>query len=356
MQAEPSGENTVNASPGEKESYGRLRRLASLLFGLFLACFARDVRAEEGKPNWGRGPFEISDQFPFAVPHLSFISESPEVAGAGITKARSNFLWSNTHDRVSGFFEVDAEVRTLELSLAHGVSETTELKLHVPLVWEGGGVLDSFIFGWHDFFNLPQGPRNEPGVEDDRYEVFGRTSGSRAARFKDEGVRFGNTVLQGKHLFTAGSEITPAVSGEVSLALPTGYGDYGQNLFDAGASLYSAKRWDSWILYGGAGYLFYGDPAEEGLRYKRHRGAGFMAVEYEALSFLSVIFTFQAATNYIDNVPRFPDYETYLDFGLKTDITKNCVIEGAVRENPEPDQGTTDITFYLALQKRFGAE
>ena len=41
-----------------------------------------------------------------------------------------------------------------------GVTDTIEAGVEVPLLLHGGGFLDGFIVGWHNFFGLPQGGRD----------------------------------------------------------------------------------------------------------------------------------------------------------------------------------------------------
>ena len=54
---------------------------------------------------------------------------------------------------------VDAETREARVTIGHSWSNGFAAQLQIPYRYTGGGVLDSAIDSWHDFFGLPQGTR-----------------------------------------------------------------------------------------------------------------------------------------------------------------------------------------------------
>ncbi len=55
----------------------------------------------------------------------------------------------------------DGETYRFSLSLRHSPWPGWEVGLDLPVVSHSGGIFDSFIEGWHDFFGLPQGGRDD---------------------------------------------------------------------------------------------------------------------------------------------------------------------------------------------------
>jgi hypothetical protein len=56
---------------------------------------------------------------------------------------------------------LDGESYRFTLALRYGITDSLEAGIDIPYVGEGGGFLDGFIIGWHNFFGLPQGGREE---------------------------------------------------------------------------------------------------------------------------------------------------------------------------------------------------
>ena len=56
---------------------------------------------------------------------------------------------------------LDGETYRYTLALKHGIGERLEVGVELPYVMHREGFLDSFIVDWHDFFQLPQGGRDD---------------------------------------------------------------------------------------------------------------------------------------------------------------------------------------------------
>jgi hypothetical protein len=54
---------------------------------------------------------------------------------------------------------LDGEMYRNELYLKYGLSDKFEIALHIPIVKHSSGVMDPFISGWHDAFNMPEKAR-----------------------------------------------------------------------------------------------------------------------------------------------------------------------------------------------------
>lgn len=315
-----------------------------------LFCVRPQISAAD-EQNWGRGPIELEDQFPLALLHSTFIPTSPRVLDQGQCRARSSFGWTNTINQRRGSYLVDSEVRYATVGLSCSPVERLEVGLEQPLVWRGGGVLDHLIYEWHELFGLPQGPRDHN--PDNRYEISGRSDEGEEFNLQKKGTALSDLTLRTKYLISPGNQSAPAWSLVGSLRFPTGEDQYGQDSVDVTAGLLSSKRWGSLSLYGGVGYIFLGDPTTENFEFARNRGTAFSYIEYELIEELSLLAGLHWTTALTTEVPKFPDYELYLDIGAKIEFVRTWVLELLVRENPGAGKGTADVTFFAGLSKEF---
>ncbi|MBE9568105.1 MAG: DUF3187 family protein, partial [Proteobacteria bacterium] len=111
-------------------------------------------------------PFETRDQN-----LLNLIHGQPLPTNASLNK-RSQGLWSssliitntlNIESSAREDIRLDYESYRFNLSYQYGLNEDWNLKFDVPIIHQGGGIFDSAIEDWHEFFGLPNGKR--PGVE-----------------------------------------------------------------------------------------------------------------------------------------------------------------------------------------------
>jgi hypothetical protein len=77
-------------------------------------------------------------------------------------------------DRNGEVLTIDAELRTLNLSLRRRVSERLEIGLDVPYLGYSGGFLDRVIYDFHDFLGLSNSSRDGPN---DQFRLFMEKNG-----------------------------------------------------------------------------------------------------------------------------------------------------------------------------------
>jgi hypothetical protein len=153
---------------------------------------------------------------------------------------------------------LDGETYRFTLTLRHGIGKSFEVGLDVPYVQHREGFLDSFIIEWHDFFNLPQGerddlPRNQLSY---RYGKDGETE----IDLDDETDGFGDLRLTlGWQLWKPENDTSSALALRASLKLPTGDEDrlLGSGSTDFALWLSGSRtfRNGSLALFGAAGGL-----------------------------------------------------------------------------------------------------
>jgi hypothetical protein len=176
-----------------------------------------------------RNPFEIHDEHVLAQGRLTLPATTPDTVERGATRLRLSYLWGNsfswTQD-VPGespkdrYFLIDGETRTLDVNVTHGLGDSFDLALRVPLRWRGGGSLDGFIDAWHrtfSFLGVKDGDR--PAFRRDAFRVEGLTTDRQPFSWDGAaGLGLGNAELAGR--FRLRSDRT-AIALVGRLSLPT---------------------------------------------------------------------------------------------------------------------------------------
>jgi hypothetical protein len=109
-------------------------------------------------------PLHDGDNGPFAA--LFGWPDSTE--GSRLTVARTNawglFASASSHSvqemRGAESLLLDGETRRVKIDYRRGLSDRFELGAGLSWLWHESGSLDSLISGWHDWFGLPQGNRD----------------------------------------------------------------------------------------------------------------------------------------------------------------------------------------------------
>jgi hypothetical protein len=183
----------------------------------------------------------------------------PDVEPAGTWRQRIDLDDVNEYgSRAKGSEAIllDGEATQLSYNLRYGVAPRWEVGMFVPLLAQGGGILDPVIQDWHRFWGLPNGGRQY----------------APSNRYLYEYVRDGQTVLDVRHSstslgdiqLTTGYEVTDHLAARAMFKLPTGSasnlsgnGAAGGALWlDGGLPLNHSFRWLT--LYASIGYSFNG--------------------------------------------------------------------------------------------------
>ena len=177
-----------------------LRRLACIVIFLAFCAFSPGAAAERvgGEPEWGTvaEPLRIVNLHPF---HLLY--GMPGSFGARLLSPGSTELLLSTDvasylvGEKSGSEEIliDGETYRLSLTLRGGFRKRWEWFLEAPLIMHRGGVFDSFIENWHDFFGLPQSGRDE--APRDRLILFFRDGAETRFDIRENAFSFGDISL-----------------------------------------------------------------------------------------------------------------------------------------------------------------
>ena len=302
------------------------------------------------EPNWGRGPVQVTDLFPLSFGRLNSSPSSPEIAREGQSTLRTTLHWANTINGATGKYLIDAESRELLLASRIGVGHNLEVGVQLPILWRGSGVMDSFIYDWHQFWGFPQGPRQ--GTEKDRFDVSGSTQDGSKFDYDSRGVKLGDLRFSAKKLFSKGTDRLPALAGELSVRVPTGNTDYSPGGVDILGNAYLSKKLGAVYLYSGFFSSWYQNKVYNDISYEAFRYGADIGVECPITKTYSLLFNISGSSNYTSDIVNFPKYQIYADMGLKYDLSVSSQLEILIRENPAPDTGSSDFSFLLGLKSR----
>lgn len=296
----------------------------------------------------GRGPFEIRNQFPLHRHHLSFYPTTASTNPEGAYSISSNFITSNTSLKYDSY-TIDTESRELNVSFDLGITDRFEVGASSGLIWQGGGILDELVDSWHKWLSLPRGRRDR--LPQDDFVIAGDTTDSEFA-FTDKGTDLGVTSIFGKYMFLEGKELTPSISFRLETLIPASTVKEAPDKPDTSAAIILSKAFKPLYLYGGGAYLHYFDDTEGSLEYRSGHFEGFFSVEYEWSKNLSLIAASTLINEPTRNLAAGPSRTSYLDMGVKYQVSEELEASIAFRENPGPRKLSTDISGLLGVSYR----
>ncbi len=299
----------------------------------------------------GRGLLDFRDPFPFAKLHLQLPAATPPGLRRGETSGLVQFDWSNTSG-VGNEFVADVETYTLRLGLWHALRSNLYLGVETAVEGRDGGIIDSFIDGFHDTFRINVSERDQR--PQDAYEIAVANSGG-GVRELDRGFGLGNTALKAHWIFSEGSDWWPTLSLQPLLYLPTSTSGFGARGVDLGLALTAQKRLsDHLYLSVVGGGTFLTDPTTEGLRYEE--------LNYQVTAGVEVVLWWDSVSligQYTHYSPLLKDTSgldrerNYVGGAIKHRIHPDVNVIWGFMENLPPLKNTADVTFDMGCEFRF---
>lgn len=297
--------------------------------------------------NWNLGPIELGNQHTLALNHTSITPMSPMVLKQKEFKLDIIASNSNTFNYEKNNYLIDSEDAVLDFNLAYGFSNNLQVGIKNQLRSRGSGFFDNTIEQWHEFFNLPKGKRDK--IEHNSFSISGKNDDQSEFEIIEKGTSFSDIEVYSKYLISSGTEDSPAVSLFLSSRIPTTKENFGQNSTDINLGVIFAKSFNNYYLYSGLNYLYFFDSEMQNLSYEQKQYGGYLALEYSWNANLSLNIALIGASSLLDSVSQFPNYQIYLDTGVKYRFNHTCISQFLIRENPSPGDGTTDFTVSLGL-------
>ena len=126
--------------------------LSFLLFGTY--AYAQD------NPE-SRGPLEVRGYTIFQLSSFEFTTPLPTHLSENTYLFQHSATWTNIFNAPQGILASDYEVLRIDNRIWYGVTDRLSLGLSVPITAAGGGVMDTFIEGFHDTFGFSNNQRHK---------------------------------------------------------------------------------------------------------------------------------------------------------------------------------------------------
>ncbi|GMR00941.1 MAG: DUF3187 family protein [Gammaproteobacteria bacterium] len=195
-------------------------------------------------------PFETRDQNLFNLIHGQALPTNASLNKKSQGLWSSSLIITNTINIESSTDEsiyLDYEAYRFNFSYQYGLNDQWNLKLDVPLIYQSGGIFDSPIDKWHEFFGMPRGKR--PFVKYDQYDIQYAYQSQALVDLNEASSTLGDIQLAVARSLVENSSTT--MSMWASLKLPTGNKD---KLTGNGATDFSAwlalnqQLSDNWVM------------------------------------------------------------------------------------------------------------
>ncbi len=140
--------------------------------GIFFAIWFLPINNCFASDNATYQPFATRDQNILNLIHGQALPSNAALINEKEAKWSSSLTITNTLNAESSSDEsifLDYENYRLNLSYQYGLDKNWNIKFNLPVIYQAGGIFDSSINRWHDFFGLPEA--NRPFVENNQYDI-----------------------------------------------------------------------------------------------------------------------------------------------------------------------------------------
>ena len=246
----------------------------------------------------------------------------------------------------------DAETRTVDLVARHRLANGLALRLTIPWIYYGGGVLDPFIESWHKAFGLPRGARRRLpqdqvliGYARDEEILFLRRDG--ASGLGDISIDAGLSLYESPRA---------AFAAWLTLKLPTGDESalLGSGAVDAGFTLAAdLELSDAWSLYGQLSYAYLGEGEFLAELQRDHVWRGLAGIAWQIAQPVTLKAQIEAHTAPYERTGiEFLGEAAIVTVGLDWQPSAGWRVAFAVGEDLDV-RTSPDVVFHLALQRGF---
>lgn len=326
---------------------------------LFLVlCLPHVGDAGERHPcsaNVGYGPLNLRGQSPFQMLHLSLSPSTPSTLPAHHWEGQIMTTWVNRWAVSEGTYFIDNETLRIAGKLKYGLTDWFQLGIEVPVLWRGGGVMDSFIERFHRTFGLDNARRDE--FPQDRFHVESvNQEGSRFVLDADDaGIGLQDIMVSSQATMSCGGTYAPASAVSFTVSLPTGRDEelYGTGGVDVSIALLFAKGLGDLYLYLNGGYVWFGTDEIGGIELKKSQATVFAGVEYRLWSRTSLILQNLINSGVAEDFFEFSEYTDEMTLGVKTELSPGLVMEFGLIENLVHFTNSPDFGVHAGVSYRF---
>ncbi len=303
-------------------------------------------------------PFSTSNLNPFVQIYGLPATRSANLA----TDGRVN--WQVQTDIANHFTEsvgnseavsLDGETWRTTISLRYGLTDRWELALDVPYIRQDGGSLDGFIEGWHGWFGLPNGGRED--VPQDQLAYLYQSTGMTGIDLRDSVSGIGDARISVGYLL--GEVQDRSWTFRAGVKLPTGDPEEltGSDSTDVFMSLHlsdeSFLRHEDWYFHSSLGLLVpgSGDIIDDKLEdYVVFGSASVAWHTWERVS-LKAQLDFHSAM-FESELKELDELAVQLVLGGSVSLGERLLLDISVSEDIVTD-ASPDVVIQLGLRSRF---
>ena len=308
-------------------------------------------------------PLRLVNLNPFFVPYGVPVSVGTRTLPPGLSQltfAVDTASYLSIAASASERLLLDGETYRTSLMLRRGFRPRWEYFLELSAVGHHGGLFDSFIKGWHDFFGLPQGGRDM--VPHDRLAlIYGDGAGTRVNRRQDV-FSLGDLVLGVGYAVPEWPFQNDGLTIRGNIKIPTGNAGAFAGLGGFSTSLWAetsgALPWSTtsraWLYTATLGLLVAEPPKRLSSVGDPVIGFGRASVTWRALSRLNLTVQVDVHSSPYSssNVDVLADPVVLLGFGGSIQVTDQATLEIAVTEDDGTHRAAPDIGLHTALRWR----
>ncbi len=303
---------------------------------LWLLFFSFPAQLLASADNSDFYPFETRDQNLFNLIHGQSLPTNARLNKKSQGRWSNSLVITNTLNIESNSNEdiyLDYEAYRFNFSYQYGLNKNWNLKLDVPLTHQGGGVFDSAIDDWHEFFGLPRA--NRPFVEHNQYSIQYTGQSQVMLDLNEASTSLGDIQIAVARSIIESSGMTMSLW--ASLKLPTGNKD---RLSSNGATDFSAwlalnqQLANNWLMNLNVGAVVLGGNSYKNIPLSEHAIYGHVMLGWLAADNINLKLQLQGHTSYYDQSQLMILGNTYfLTFGGTITINQCNQLDIAVSED-----------------------
>ena len=281
-------------------------------------------------------PFDTRDQNLFNLIHGQALPTNARLNKKSQGLWSSSLVITNTLNIESSANEniyIDYEAYRFNLSYQYGLNDKWNLKLDAPLIHQGGGVFDSAIDSWHEFWGLPRA--NRPFVENNQYEIRYAYQSQTPVNLNEASTALGDIQVAVARSLIENNSTTMSLW--ASLKLPTGDED---KLTSNGAADVSAwlalnqQLSERWVINMNAGAVILGTDNYKNIPLSDYALYGHAMLGWSVTDNINLKLQLQGHTSYYDQSQLTTLGDTYfLTFGGTITIDQCNQLDFAMSED-----------------------
>ena len=307
---------------------------------LIIGCSTQLTAAADDYNQTNFQPFETRDQNLFNLIHGQALPTNAALNNKAQGTWSSSMVISNTLNIDSNVDEsiyLDYEAYRFNFSYQYGLDDNWDVKLDIPLIYQSGGVFDSAIDSWHEFWGLPRG--NRPFVEHNQYDIQYAYQSQALVDLDEKSTTLGDIQIAAARSIIKNN--STAMSLWASLKLPTGDEDKltSNGVTDVSAWLaLNQQLSNSWLINMNAGVVVLGKDNYKNIPLSDQTFYGHVMLGWLISDNINLKLQLQGHTSYYDQSQLKILADTYfLTFGGSIKIGQCNQLDIAMNEDIKVD-------------------